>query len=315
MERGAAELSPLEEGQWRAANNAGRPRSVYAKNRELEDALKFVEKSCDLWRKKYREAVLTSNNAYSDLKISNNALNALRGQHGPLLNALTNLAQEVEMCSTAVGALTLKKEQEEIRGDVILTHTVGAQGTLDRYLVEPARREGMSIIRTEKFAVGTGETHVLVRGCYGNPKTPWGDLPLMSKHMIASQQEMEQLKSSLNKMAQHVAQSPHSSAGGSSSSGPNLPNWPKRPRPQSVVVVPPNSTLNRAPRPPVSAPPPLPPLPPRPPLPSTRNPRPVRPPAPRPPSLPAGAAAAPAVTVTYRGDSSELEVAEQVMVE
>ena len=326
--RGCTTMTQEEEHNWRIHNDQGHVVSIWHKNKEVSAALSRMEKSRDWYKKAHKEALLVSNNAYSELKVAQNALNALRGDHGPLLNGFINLISEVEMLSTAVGALTLKREQDEIsaagQGDVIVTHTVGVDGTLDRYLVEPSRRDGMRIIRTEKYAVGSGETHVMVRGSYGNHKNPWGETPLFSKHMISSHQEMESLKGTLNSMAQLIAQAPHSLATpptpptpptsstsrASGTSKSRLPNWPKRPRIPSVVVVPPTSTANRAPRTPVRAPPPRPfrpPLPPGnpaplPPLPPSSNPRPRAP-------LPSAEAG------TIRGNSSEIVIPENVMVE
>ena len=111
--RGCSNMSPEEEHQWRIHNDQGHIASIWHKNKELSSALSRATKSRDWWKKAHKEALLCSNNAYSELKVAQNALNALRGQHGPLLNGFVNLISEVEMLSTAIGGLTLKREQEK----------------------------------------------------------------------------------------------------------------------------------------------------------------------------------------------------------
>ena len=112
---------------------------------------------------------------------------------------------------------------------------------------------------------------------------------------------MEELSTQMNKLAQMVRQGHGHGHGGATSSPTTFErNWPKRPRMQSVVVVPPTTQFPspqnvrplhppaRARVQPRATPPPLPPLPPLP-----------RGPPPR--------ASATSAAGTYRGESSELD--------
>ena len=305
VERGCTEMSAEEVMQYRVNTQRQNPSSIWHKNRELDHSLTLMENSRDHWKQAYKEAITTANNAFSKLKQSETALQITKGEHGPLINALINLTMEVEMLSASVGGMALRKEREDMGGDeVFLTHTVGAKGTLDRYIIDPSLRENMAIIRTEKFAVGSGESHVIVRGSYGSPKAPWGELPLKSRHIIASNQDMEELSTQMNKLAQMVRQG-HGHGGATSSPSTFERNWPKRPRLQSVVVVPPTTQFpspqnvrplhppTRARVQPRAAPPSLPPLPPLP-----------RDPPPR--------ASATSAAGTYRGDSAELDTTNDI---
>ena len=92
----------------RIHNDQGHVASIWHKNKEISSALSRMTRSRDWWEKAHKEVLLTSNNAYSELKVAQNTLNALHCNHGPLLNGLVNLISEVEMLSTVVSALTLK---------------------------------------------------------------------------------------------------------------------------------------------------------------------------------------------------------------
>ena len=229
------------------------------------------------------------------------------------------------MCSASIGSLVLAKENEKHGNDIIVTQTVGAQGTFDRYLMNPAQKQNMTIIKTEKCATGGGgETHIVCRGAYGQPRAPWGTMPLMSRHLMASSQDMDEVSTKLQQLAQLVRQAPHGGAARSAAPTPaskrprmtGANSTPVAPRPASVVVVPPSNTILRplnpraasfrppgpratsAPRPPLGPKPPLPKGTPRQPLPRQTAAK------PKPPIVPS--------VPEYNGVSTELDTTSDV---
>ena len=232
--RGDADITEEEANAWREANEKGRTATVWHKHRELKYVSERLEKSRDWWRDAQAAAAKRANDAFSQLKSMRDAYNATTGDQKPLFNVLINLVMEVEMLSASVGSLVLANEASQHSEDIVVTHSVGSQGTLDRYLMCPSQKENMSVVRTEKCAAGGGETHVICRGVYGRNRAPWGDTPAKSRHMVASSQEMEEVQTRLNQLAALVAQAPH---GGAARSAPPS-NWPKRPRLSGSNAVP-----------------------------------------------------------------------------
>ena len=285
VERGAANFTPQEEKEWRILNNQGAYHSIYHKNLALQEDAKRFERSRNWWKEAHAKQMVINNNAFSKLKLLENAMATTRGEQGPLLNCLTNLVLEVEMLSASIGGLVMDKEISALGDDVVVTHAIDPKGSLDRYLMAPHEKTNMSVYRTEKAVEGRGETHLVVRGCYGLPRAPWGDSPLKSRHMLASSQEMEELQSQMRKLAETVR-----GTNPAARSAPPPPFGPKRPRLPSSVSIPHASPMFR---------PQLPRGPPhRPPLPTMAPPL---PPTPPPSATPANAAG------QYRGTFDEIE--------
>ena len=330
--RGYADITEEEDRAREEATEKGRNATVWHKHRELTYNCDRMERSRDHWKKAAEAAGKKANDSFSQLKTMRDAFQATTGNQKPLFNVLTNLVMEVEMLSSTVGSLVLSDEVRRHSEDIVVTHSVGSQGTLDRYLLDPLQRENMTIVRTEKCGTGGGETHVVCRGVYGRNRAPWGDKPTKSKHMVASSQDMEEVQTKLNQLAHLVAQAPH---GGATNSAPTS-NWAKRPRltGSNATPVTPRPSNSRPPtsrpstsrastsrastsgatiRPQLLSPPPTPhykrslgPNIPKPPLPRCA-PRPSTPMPPKPSPNPTSRSVASEETNNYRGTSSEIE--------
>ena len=178
---------------------------------EMEAVVNTAKADRDAWRKALDDRCGAYNNLYSRFKAIEKALRVTRGEKPAMINILTNLCQEVELLSANIGPLLMDKF-DAWGGKTLLCVQAADGNVIDRFAINPEDKESMRIMKTEKYCLGTGETHVIVKGAYGSsnatvPPNPTHAppvgyvVPLRSSHVVASDSDIEMMSSQLADLA------------------------------------------------------------------------------------------------------------------